>query len=177
MTSAPAPSVRRAPAALAALAALLLLAGCVSDPGPPAFYRDLAAPDAWVDTAAALSLVNDYRAKEGLGPLALDRTLVAVAEEQAEALAAAGEVRLSLAAERRLARRLEEAGFSADRAVENTSAGYRTLAEAFSGWRDSPGHNANMLAPDVDRFGIATAYAPGSKYRVFWTAVFASAAP
>ena len=45
------------------------------------------------------------------------------------------------------------------------------LAEAFSGWRDSPPHRANMLNRGVSRLGIATAYAPGSKYKVFWALI------
>ena len=55
-----------------------------------------------------------------------------------------------------------------DGADANLSAGYHTLAEAFSGWRDSPPHRAVMLAPEAKRMGIATAYAPGSKYKVYW---------
>jgi uncharacterized protein YkwD len=48
------------------------------------------------------------------------------------------------------------------------------LAEAFSGWRDSPPHRANMLKPGVTRMGIAAVYAPNSKYKVFWTLIMAS---
>jgi uncharacterized protein YkwD len=58
--------------------------------------------------------------------------------------------------------------------VENISAGYHTLAEAFSGWRDSPPHRANMLNKNVNRMGIAAEYAPGSKYKVFWTLILAA---
>ena len=58
-------------------------------------------------------------------------------------------------------------------AVENVGAGYHTLAEAFSGWRDSPPHRANMLNRGVTRMGIATAYAPASKYKVFWALILA----
>ena len=58
--------------------------------------------------------------------------------------------------------------------VENVAAGYHTLAEAFSGWRDSPGHRANMLTPEATRIGIAAVYAPGSKYKVFWALILAS---
>jgi uncharacterized protein YkwD len=55
----------------------------------------------------------------------------------------------------------------------NVSAGYRNLAEAFSGWRDSPQHDRVMKADGVSRLGIATAYAPGSKYQVYWTLILA----
>ena len=56
-------------------------------------------------------------------------------------------------------------------AVENVSAGYHTLAEAFSGWRDSPPHRANMLKSGVTKLGIAASYAPNTKYKVFWTLI------
>jgi uncharacterized protein YkwD len=69
---------------------------------------------------------------------------------------------------------MKASGFDAAVAVENIGAGYHTLAEAFSGWRDSPSHKANMLKSGVTRMGMATAYAPGSKYKVFWTLVLAS---
>ena len=49
------------------------------------------------------------------------------------------------------------------------------LAEAFSGWRDSPGHRANMLKSGVTEMGIAAAYAAHSKYKVFWSLVMAGA--
>ena len=64
--------------------------------------------------------------------------------------------------------------FDAKVAVENISAGYHTLAEAFSGWRDSPPHRANMLNKGVTRMGIAAIYSPKSKYKVFWTLILAA---
>jgi len=70
-------------------------------------------------------------------------------------------------------KRLAASGFDAGIAVENVGAGYRTLAEAFSGWRDSPSHNANMLKAGVTRLGIGTAYAPKSKYKVYWSLILA----
>ncbi len=54
-----------------------------------------------------------------------------------------------------LAKRLNASGYPATEAVENVSAGYHTLAEAFSGWRDSPPHKANMLKSGVTKLGIA----------------------
>jgi uncharacterized protein YkwD len=55
--------------------------------------------------------------------------------------------------------------------LANFSAGYRTFAEAFSGWRESKVHDATMLAPRATRIGLATAQAPNSKYKIFWTMV------
>jgi uncharacterized protein YkwD len=73
-----------------------------------------------------------------------------------------------------LEKRLGASGYPATVAVENVSAGYHTLAEAFSGWRDSPPHKANMLKNGVTKLGIAAAYAPNTKYKVFWTLILAS---
>ena len=70
--------------------------------------------------------------------------------------------------------RMQKSGFDASVAVENISAGYYTLAEAFSGWRDSPPHRANMLNRNVTRMGIAAVYAPQSKYKVFWALILAA---
>ena len=72
--------------------------------------------------------------------------------------------------------RLKAQGYDARAAVENISAGYHTLAEAFSGWRDSPPHRANMLNANVTKMGIAATYAPNTKYKVFWALVLAKPA-
>ncbi len=71
-------------------------------------------------------------------------------------------------------KRMKASGFDAKIAVENVSAGYHTLAEAFSGWRDSPPHRANMLKSGVTRMGIAAVYTPNSKYKVFWALILAA---
>ena len=84
---------------------------------------------------------------------------------------------LAVAEERsftKAAKRLNVSGYPATLAVENVSAGYHTLAEAFSGWRDSPPHKANMLKNGVTKLGIAATYAPNTKYKVFWTLILAS---
>jgi uncharacterized protein YkwD len=70
--------------------------------------------------------------------------------------------------------RLNRAGFEKPAAVENVSAGYDTISEVFSGWRQSPSHNANMLAPGMRRMGIAAVYNPRSRYKVFWALVLAN---
>src|SRR6266487_578944 len=70
--------------------------------------------------------------------------------------------------------RIKASGFDAKFAAENVGAGYHTLAEAFSGWRDSPSHRVNMLLPGATRMGIAAVYTPGSKYKVFWSLILAA---
>ncbi|WP_244300922.1 CAP domain-containing protein [Roseibium hamelinense] len=158
----------------AGLAGMLVLAGCVGDADKtPLFYRDLATPGAQVSEAAAASMISHYRANNGLGAVTVDPALSAIARSHAEALAKAGTVRASLAPEQQLSARLAAIGEPSTEAVENVSAGYRTLAEAFSGWRESPKHNAVMLDEPATRIGIATAYSAGAKHKVFWSLVMA----
>jgi uncharacterized protein YkwD len=154
--------------------AVLALAGCAETttrPSEPTFYNDLAAYNARVDAGAAREMISLYRKNNGLGPIALDPALEATAKNQALAMAQAN--KLSHEVRGNFTARLDGAGFMKNAAVENVSAGYHTLAEAFSGWRQSKPHNENMLNPRMRRMGIATAYAPDSKYKVFWALVMA----
>ncbi len=159
---------------LSILAAAAMLAACAAyEPEKsPAFYENLARPGAEVNVSAAASLFSDYRRANGLSPVAADPALMQMAKDQAQRMAAID--RLTHDPDGRgFIQRLKASNFSAARAAENIGAGYHTLAEAFSGWRDSPSHNKNMLLPGATRFGIATAYAPGSKYKVFWALILA----
>jgi uncharacterized protein YkwD len=158
--------------------ALVLLAmfaaACTNgtDTKGPAFYDDLAIEGAAVNGEAAASMISDYRRANGLAAIELDPTLMRVAEDHARAMARVDKVTHDPGG-RGLKQRLQSASFIATRAAENIGAGYHTLAEAFSGWRDSPSHNKNMLAPGVTKMGIATAYASKSKYKVYWALVLA----
>lgn len=161
------------PVLMAALA--LALAACASDAPPPeqpSFYRSMASPTAELDADAAVSMISGYRANNGLGAVTLDPTLMRLASDQAHAMAARDKVDHDAKAV--FAKRMQASGFDAKVAVENISAGYHTLAEAFSGWRDSPPHRANMLQNGVTRMGIAAVYTPTSKYKVFWALILAA---
>jgi uncharacterized protein YkwD len=160
--------------AAAALLLTLLLAGCASEAPveTPAMYVNMAEPGARLDAIAAASMISQYRQNNGLGGVEVDPALVKLAEQQSQAMASQN--KLDHDAKAPLAKRLNGAGYPATLAVENVSAGYHTLAEAFSGWRDSPPHKANMLKNGVTKLGIAASYAPNTKYQVFWTLILAS---
>jgi uncharacterized protein YkwD len=149
------------------------LAGCADSAPPPSgqptFYQDLAQSDATLDAAAAQSMISGYRGNNGLGPVVVDPELMRLASEQAHAMAAKDKMDHDVG--RPFQDRIRNAGLGGSVAVENVSAGYHTLAEAFSGWRDSPPHRANMLNRGVTRMGIAAAYAPRSKYKLFWALI------
>ena len=117
-------------------------------------------------------MISGYRRNNGLGLVSLDDHLMRAAEEQARAMASKNRFEHDAAGP--FAQRVKRSGYDAKIAVENIGAGYHTLAEAFSGWRDSPPHRANMLNRDVTKLGIAASYAPNTKYKVFWTLILAS---
>ncbi len=143
----------------------------------PPFYQDLAKSDGQVDPATAAQMISQYRINNGLSPVTPDPKLSGIAQTQADAMAAAGSVKASLAPNLQLATRMSAIGEPKTAAAENVSAGYRTFAEAFSGWRESPNHNQVLLTKDATRLGIATSYSANAKHKVFWSLVMAAPAP
>lgn len=157
--------------------AALLLSACAQEPplpsvGAPAFYRNLEAPGAQLDVEDAAETISAYRTSKGRGRVVIDPDLVVIAQNHATAQAKANKVGHAIGGsfQSRIRAVEEQRGVS----VENVSAGYRTFAEAFSGWRESAGHNANLLNDKVTRLGIAKAVNPESKFKVFWTLVMTS---
>jgi len=164
--------------AIFAILGLLALGGCsgeVPSAEQPAMYLSMANGGATLDAQAAASMISLYRQNNGLGGVAVDSELMKLAEQQSQVMASRNKLDHDVKAP--LAKRLNASGYPATLAVENVSAGYHTLAEAFSGWRDSPPHRANMLKNGVTKLGIAASYAPNTKYKVFWTLILASSEP
>jgi len=148
--------------ALAACA--VFLAACTKQPVPqqaiPSFYQRLDAANAIFDPAGLAGLINAYRAKNGLAALALDPVL----NDEAMGLA-----RQDAAADRSVHGTMPVLSRVAVQGrIARPSAGYRTAAEAFSGWRDSGGLNAAMLDPQARRLGLGAVSKPQSKYGVYW---------
>jgi uncharacterized protein YkwD len=164
--------------AIIAVFGLLLLAGCAAEnpvTETPAMYVNMAEPGAHLDAGVAASMISQYRQNNNLAAVTIDLELMRLAESQSQAMAAKNKLDHDVRAP--LPKRLAAAGYPATLAVENVSAGYHTLAEAFSGWRDSPPHRENMLKNGVTKMGIAASYAPNTKYKVFWTLILASSDP
>jgi uncharacterized protein YkwD len=153
---------------------LILLAACSAGPdtsAEPSFYRSMASADAPLDATTAASMISGFRTNNGLGSVDIDPELMQLAQAQASAMAARDKLDHNII--RDLGSRLKGSGYDGRVAAENIGAGYHTLAEAFSGWRDSPPHRKNMLLAGATRIGIATAYAPNSKYKVYWALILA----
>jgi hypothetical protein len=164
--------------AIIAIIGLLALGGCAGDvpiAEQPSMYTSMANGSAKLDPQAAASMISLYRENNGLRGVAVDPDLMKLAESQSQAMASHNKLDHDVKAP--LTKRLNASGYPTMLAVENVSAGYHTLAEAFSGWRDSPPHRANMLKNGVTKLGIAASYAPNTKYKVFWTLILASSDP
>jgi uncharacterized protein YkwD len=154
--------------------AAVSLAACADKPPPeqPTFYRSMAQHGAELDANIAQSMISGYRSNNGLEALTLDPELMRLAAVQAQAMGKRDKLDHNIAGP--FKDRMKKSGFDAKIAAENISAGYHTLAEAFSGWRDSPPHKANMLLKGATRMGIAAVYIPTSKYKVYWTLIVAA---
>jgi len=55
---------------------------------------------------------------------------------------------------------------------ENLAAGQNTAADVFADWKNSPGHNANMLSPDFRVIGVGHLDATAADYDAYWTTDF-----
>ncbi len=154
------------------LLALATLGGCsgfqVSE--QPSFYQDIS-QGGQLDAEAAASMISGYRRNNGLPEVTLDADLTRMAQAQAELMAKRDKLEHNI--KKPFVARLKASGYDAKSAAENIGAGYHTLAEAFSGWRDSAPHRANMLLPGATRIGIAAVSAPASKYKVYWALIVA----
>jgi hypothetical protein len=123
--------------------------------------------------AAAQAAISRYRAEHGLPPVTPDPKLMRLAAEQANAMARAGVLDHDVA--RPFQVRI--VSYGPDVAVENIAAGTKTFPATLDIWQHSPGHDANLRRTGVTRFGIASAAAPDSKYKIFWALIMAGEKP
>jgi uncharacterized protein YkwD len=158
---------------LASLA--LALSGCnLTEPAStvssePPQHHALAEGGALLDENAAREMISLYRKNNGLREVTCDPTLQKAAQFQARAMAEAG--RLDHNVKGSFLKRIAATGRGKGYAVENVSAGYKSFEAALAGWRRSKLHNENLLEPHMRRMGIATAYAPDARYKVFWALI------
>ena len=146
------------PCALIALG----LAGCASESALTP--KDAVLASSTSDASAAASLISAYRVAHGLSPVTVDPKLNKAAEYQARVVAAAGQL-----SHGNFAHRMDDfgvAGYSA----ENLSAGAGSVDTTITRWKNSPGHNSNLLMPQARRIGFARADA-NNRYGRYWALV------
>jgi uncharacterized protein YkwD len=70
---------------------------------------------------------------------------------------------------RLFSQRLAAAGYTWSAIGENIAAGTGTVAQAMSGWINSPGHCANIMSGNFTEVGMACVSSSTSAYRTYWT--------
>ena len=120
--------------------------------------------------AQILAIVNDERAKAGLGALTMTAELNACAQKRAEELVVHyghdrpnGTMCFTI---------LAENGISYQWAGENIAAGQRSPSEVMGSWMHSQGHRANILNADFNHIGIGAVYVNNGGYELYWVQVF-----
>jgi len=113
------------------------------------------------------AMISQYRREHGLPAVKVDPKLTAVAERQAQAMARSGVMDHDV--DGSFASRIS--GASLVTGAENIAAGTRTWSDTLRIWKESPGHNKNLLTPGADIVGVAVARSEDTKYKVYWAMV------
>ena len=157
--------------------ALVALVALVATVGRPGHVRAAESHCADPQEQAFLTLINDYRAANGLAPLALSETLNKAADAHSQDMASNNFLGHTGTNGSSVKDRLVAAGYTYDTYwAENVHGSSETAQGAFDAWRNSPGHNANMLGPNYLAIGVARSFNAGSEYGWYWTTVFGGVA-
>jgi hypothetical protein len=126
-------------------------------------------PDLPQTEIAILEMTNAFRKESKLGAVRPNAALTAAARAFADYLAKTGkfahEADGHKPAERAQAQGYRYCLISENLAMNLDSRGFETRAlahQAVEGWKNSPGHRANMLQPGVTEIGVAVARAPNA---------------
>lgn len=125
------------------------------------------------EKSAFLVLINQYRQQNGVPPLAVSNALTAAAQLHSEDMATNNYFSHTSLDGRTFVDRIRQAGYTYNTWLgENIAAGYSTAQSVFNAWKNSPGHNENMLNPNFKVIGIGLAYDASSTYGWYWTTDF-----
>ncbi len=152
-------------------------ASCGAPSPPPPGTPTLDSED-W----AFLTLINNYRAQNGVGPLQVSVELATAAAWMSNDMATKNYFSHTDSLGRSSGARLAAFGYTYSPWGENLAAGFPDAQSAFDGFRtacdpDGSGnctyaHRQNMLGAGFTAIGIARATAPGAAYGWYWTTDF-----
>ena len=138
---------------------------------PPGSLTDRDYSGTALDPTFARDIINQYRVEHGLKPLKLNTELTAAAKAHSKDLAKWDRISHYGSDGSNPWDRVKRAGFKARLAAENVGTGQVDFGEVIKGWKDSPGHNKNLLLSDAESMGIALVHEPKTEYKSFWTLV------
>ncbi|MBX9684746.1 MAG: CAP domain-containing protein [Hyphomicrobium sp.] len=124
-----------------------------------------------LDSEMARDLINAYRKENGLKPLKLNPELTEAAKGHSRDLAKWDRISHYGSDGSNPWDRVKRSGYKARLAAENVGTGQIDFNEVMRGWKDSPGHNKNLLMSDADHMGIALVQDPKTEFKSFWTLV------
>lgn len=118
-----------------------------------------------------LNLVNQERARTGLGPVARNATLEAQAGQYAcEMIHYDFFDHVNPVTRSTLGQRATQFGYGYQVVGENLAAGQTSPEQTFADWMNSPGHRQNILDPRFTELGIAVR--AGGDYGFYWVQEF-----
>jgi uncharacterized protein YkwD len=144
------------------------------DKAPKGALADRDYSHATLNPEVARDAINRYRNEKGLKPLKLNAALTAAAKAHAKDLAKWDRISHFGSDGSNPWDRVKRAGYNAKLAAENVGTGQATFEEVLKGWKDSPGHNKNLLLSDAEQMGIALVHEPKTEFKTFWTLVVGS---
>lgn len=122
---------------------------------------------------AFLTALNDHRAQNGLAPLQVSVSLSKAADFHSRQMADNNYFSHTLLNGVTWDQNLCDNGYCyATYKAENIAAGNAAGSATFTQWKNSSGHNANMLGANFKVVGIGRAYNANSTYKWYWTTTF-----
>lgn len=144
------------------------------DTAPKGSLADRDFSSTLLNAELAREQINGYRKLKGLKPLQLNAALTAAAKAHSRDLAKWDRISHFGSDGSNPWDRVKRTGYNAKLAAENVGTGQVSFEEVLKGWKDSPGHNKNLLLSDADHMGIALVHEPKSEFKTFWTLVVGS---
>lgn len=127
---------------------------------------------------AFVTLINNYRAQNGAGPLTVVTTISNASDWMSADMGQEAYFDHTDSLGRNPWDRMCDFGYCyATSKGENIAAGYTTAQSVFNAWKASSGHDKNMRNASFKAMGIARVYTPGSPYGWYWTNDFAGLVP
>ncbi|WP_138421592.1 CAP domain-containing protein [Maritimibacter alexandrii] len=152
--------------------------GEIFDPNAPAWDLNSYLPDPNENTAAVTNSFQDtsfktifdgVRSADNKAVLTWNDKLDQVAQSYAGYLVDTGQFTHRGGASD-IASRVTASGYSYQKVGENLARGQQTEEAAMTSWQNSPGHNANLLDPAFEEFGLGVS---GTGQDITWVLVLA----
>lgn len=163
---------------MGAIAGVALVLGAAAGIGfdkPASALTNCTVNDTSIDAEerAFLGLINTYRAQNGLGALTLSTNLNRASTWMAADMGQKNYFSHTDSLGRSPSTRAIDCGYPQG-AGENIAAGtnWSSASAVFTAWKNSSGHNANMLNGSYRQIGIARVFTSGSTYGWYWVTDF-----